>query len=66
MVDDCAIILHGNLKEEKAADQKLTDIAESQVNVEASMGTVAICVGIEFGAISSMTKLPDHAARSTV
>jgi ferritin-like metal-binding protein YciE len=37
MVDDCAIILRENLKEEKAADQKLTDIAESQVNVEASM-----------------------------
>ena len=35
--DDCASILHKNLKEEKAADQKLTDIAESQVNVEASM-----------------------------
>lgn len=35
--DDCASILHENLKEEKAADQKLTDIAESQVNVEASM-----------------------------
>ena len=27
-------------------------------------GTVAICVGIDFGAISSVTRLPDHAARS--
>lgn len=35
--DDCESILHENFKEEKAADQKLTDIAESQVNVEASM-----------------------------
>jgi ferritin-like metal-binding protein YciE len=35
--DDCASVLHENLKEEKAADQKLTDIAESQVNIEASM-----------------------------
>jgi ferritin-like metal-binding protein YciE len=31
--DACASILHENLKEEKAADQKLTNIAESQVNV---------------------------------
>jgi hypothetical protein len=29
-------------------------------------GAVAICVGIDFGAISSMTRLPDHAARSIV
>jgi hypothetical protein len=27
-------------------------------------GAVAICVGIDFGAISSVTRLPDHAARS--
>jgi hypothetical protein len=29
-------------------------------------GAVAICVGIDFGAVSSVTKLPDHAARSIV
>ena len=29
-------------------------------------GAVAICVGIDFGAISSTTRLPDHAARSIV
>jgi hypothetical protein len=29
-------------------------------------GAVAICVGIDFGALSSMTRLPDHAARSIV
>jgi Methyltransferase FkbM domain len=29
-------------------------------------GAVAICVGIDFDAISSMTRLPDHAARSMV
>jgi hypothetical protein len=27
-------------------------------------GAVAVCVGIDFGAISGITKLPDHAARS--
>jgi hypothetical protein len=32
----------------------------------ADRGAVAICVGIDFGAISSMTRLPDHAARSIV
>jgi len=31
-----------------------------------NFGAVAICVGIEFGAISSMTRLPDHAARSMI
>jgi PAS domain-containing protein len=36
------------------------------VLVITDVGAVAICVGIEFGAISSMTRLPDHAARSTV
>ena len=39
--DDCASVLYENLKEEKAADQKLTDIAESQVNVEASMSPLS-------------------------
>jgi hypothetical protein len=29
-------------------------------------GVVAICVGIDFGAISSVTRLPDHAARSMI
>jgi ferritin-like metal-binding protein YciE len=33
---DCASVLHENLEEEKAADQKLTKIAESEVNVQAS------------------------------
>ncbi len=32
---DCASVLHRNLEEEKAADQKLTQIAESKVNLEA-------------------------------
>ncbi len=33
---DCASVLHENLEEEKAADRKLTEIAESQVNLQAS------------------------------
>ncbi len=33
---DCASVLHQNLEEEKAADQKLTRIAESKVNPEAA------------------------------
>jgi ferritin-like metal-binding protein YciE len=35
--NDCARVLEKNLEEEKAADQKLTHIAESQVNVQASL-----------------------------
>jgi hypothetical protein len=31
-----------------------------------NFGAVAICVGIDFGAISNKTRLPDHAARSIV
>jgi ferritin-like metal-binding protein YciE len=31
---DCASVLHHNLEEEKAADQKLTQIAEARVNLE--------------------------------
>ena len=34
--DDCADILQNNLKEEKAADEKLTEIAESGINAKAS------------------------------
>jgi ferritin-like metal-binding protein YciE len=34
--DDCASLLEENLKEEKAADKKLTEIAESDVNAQAS------------------------------
>jgi ferritin-like metal-binding protein YciE len=34
--DDCANVLQANLKEEKAADEKLTEIAESEVNAKAS------------------------------
>jgi ferritin-like metal-binding protein YciE len=34
-LDDCAIILGETLQEEKAADKKLTEIAESEVNVQA-------------------------------
>ena len=30
--NDCASVLEQNLKEEKAADQKLTEIAEARVN----------------------------------
>lgn len=33
---DCAGVLHRNLEEERAADQKLTQIAESKVNLEAA------------------------------
>ena len=29
-------------------------------------GTVASCVGIDYGAISSVTRLPHHAARSMI
>jgi hypothetical protein len=38
-------------------------------NIEAfveNCGAVAICVGIDFGAISSVTILPHHAARSKI
>jgi ferritin-like metal-binding protein YciE len=34
--DDCAAILDRNLQEEKAADRRLTDIAESTVNLRAA------------------------------
>ena len=34
--EDCASVLEQNLAEEKAADKKLTAIAESEVNAEAS------------------------------
>jgi ferritin-like metal-binding protein YciE len=34
---DCAGIFETTLKEEKAADQKLTTIAESQLNRQAAM-----------------------------
>jgi ferritin-like metal-binding protein YciE len=34
--EDCASVLEQNLEEEKAADKKLTEIAESEVNAEAS------------------------------
>jgi ferritin-like metal-binding protein YciE len=34
--NDCASVLHRNLEEERAADQKLTQIAESKVNLEAA------------------------------
>jgi ferritin-like metal-binding protein YciE len=34
---DCVGMLESTLKEEKAADQKLTDIAESQLNRQAAM-----------------------------
>jgi ferritin-like metal-binding protein YciE len=33
---DCASVLRQNLEEEKAADQKLTRIAESKINLEAA------------------------------
>lgn len=35
--DDCASVLGENLKEEKAADMKLTKIAESGVNMQAAV-----------------------------
>jgi ferritin-like metal-binding protein YciE len=34
--DDCAAILKKNLDEEKATDRKLTDLAESKVNLQAA------------------------------
>jgi ferritin-like metal-binding protein YciE len=34
--EDCASVLEQNLEEEKGADKKLTEIAESEVNAEAS------------------------------
>ena len=34
--DDCASILEENLREEKAADEKLTEIAGSEVNAKAA------------------------------
>jgi DNA invertase Pin-like site-specific DNA recombinase len=42
---------------------KLTD---HQKREAIKRGAVAICVGIDFGAISSMMRLADHAARSIV
>lgn len=37
--DDCAQVLHGILEEEKATDQKLTQIAEARINRRAEMET---------------------------
>jgi len=34
--DDCAAVLAATLEEEKAADEKLTEVAESRVNMEAA------------------------------
>jgi len=34
--NDCATLLHKNLDEEKAADKKLTEIAESKLNLKAA------------------------------
>ena len=34
--DDCAAVLKQNLDEEKATDQKLTELAESKVNLQAA------------------------------
>ena len=34
--DDCANSVQENLEEEKAADEKLTEIAESEANAQAS------------------------------
>ena len=34
--DDCAAVLAETLEEEKAADEKLTEVAESRVNMEAA------------------------------
>ena len=34
--DDCAAVLKQNLDEEKATDKKLTDLAESRVNLQAA------------------------------
>jgi hypothetical protein len=36
------------------------------VEIGVEDGAVAICVGIDFGAIASITRLADHAARSIV
>jgi len=37
---DCASVLHQNLEEEKAADEKLTRITESKVDLEAANSAV--------------------------
>jgi ferritin-like metal-binding protein YciE len=37
--DDCASVLNENLREEKAADQTLTDIAETEVNADAPLSS---------------------------
>jgi len=34
--DDCAAVLKKNLDQEKAADRKLTDLAESKINLQAA------------------------------
>jgi hypothetical protein len=52
------IFIGDSLPEERSLDQTETP--------EISFGTVAICVGIEFGALSSVTRLSDHAARSMI
>ena len=46
----------------KEWEQLLNDIDEN----DPGYGGVAICVGIEFGAISRVTILPPHAARSMI
>jgi len=37
-LDEAADLLHQNLEEEKAADTKLTELAESHINAQAGMG----------------------------
>jgi ferritin-like metal-binding protein YciE len=36
---DCAMVLEETLEEEKAADLKLTSLAESEINAEADLAT---------------------------
>jgi hypothetical protein len=53
---------HLTFEGQKQKVHSLVDKVYSREN----LGAVAICVGIDFGAISSMTRLSDHAARSIV
>jgi hypothetical protein len=43
-----------------------TSLQGGGVHVNTSPGAVAICVGIDFSAISSVTRLPHQAARSMI
>ena len=50
--------------ERLSAHAIVNDLRGALAGAAIDLGAVAICVGIDFGAISSVTRLPDHAARS--